>query len=106
MADTNPSENPPANHLGVLVRARRRELELTQAELAARIEKSPSYISALESGSVAPSLTTLRHIAAALDTVVGFFFERPGESGRGEPAGAGARLRVVRPDTRKVLIDP
>jgi transcriptional regulator with XRE-family HTH domain len=67
MADMNTPDNPPANHLGMLVRARRRALGLTQAELAARIEKSPSYISALESGSVAPSLMTLRHIAAALD---------------------------------------
>src|SRR3954451_16608484 len=98
MAAMNTPDHLPANHLGALARARRRELELTQAELAARIEKSPSYISALESGSVAPSLTTLRHIASALDTVVGFFFERPGESGRSEPGGAGARLRVVRPD--------
>jgi len=84
MADTHTPDNLPANHLGALVRARRRALGLTQAELAARIEKSPSYISALESGSVAPSLTTLRHIAAALETVVGFFFEQPGDSGRAE----------------------
>jgi transcriptional regulator with XRE-family HTH domain len=93
-------------HLGALIRTRRRALGLTQAELAAQIDKSPSYISGLESGSVAPSLTTLRHIAAALETVVGFFFEQPGDSGRAEPATGGARLRVVRPDTRKVLIDP
>jgi transcriptional regulator with XRE-family HTH domain len=106
MAAINTTNNPPANHLGALARARRRELGLTQAELAARIEKSPSYISALESGSVAPSLTTLRHIAAALETVVGFFFEQPGTSGRAEPAAGSTRLRVVRPDTRKMLIDP
>jgi transcriptional regulator with XRE-family HTH domain len=102
----NTPDNPPANNLGALIRSRRRELGLTQAELAARIEKSPSYISALESGSVAPSLTTLRHIAAALETVVGFFFEQPGGAGRAEQASGGARLRVVRPETRKVLIDP
>ena len=93
-------------HLGALIRARRRELGLTQAELAARVDKSPSYISALESGSVAPSLTALRHIARALETVVGYFFEQPGDGQvRAEPA-SGARQRVVRPATRKVLIDP
>ena len=101
----NTPDNPLANPLGALVRTRRRALGLTQAELAAQIERSPSYISALESGSVAPSLTTLRHIAAALDTVVGFFFEQPG-SGRAEPAVGDTRLRVVRPDTRKMLLDP
>src|SRR6266508_4171301 len=106
MADMHTLGNPPAHHLGALVRARRRELGLTQAELAARIEKSPSYISALESSSVAPSLTTLRHIAAALGTVVGFVFEGPVNSGRAEAGSGGPRLRVVRPDTRKVLIDP
>jgi transcriptional regulator with XRE-family HTH domain len=98
---------PPANHLGALVRVRRRALGLTQAELAARIDRSPSYISALESGSIAPSLTTLRHIAAALGTVVGFFFEQPGDgSGRAEPAAGSGRLRVVHPATRKMLVDP
>jgi transcriptional regulator with XRE-family HTH domain len=94
-------------HLGALIRARRRELGLTQAELAARVDKSPSYVSALESGSVAPSLAALRHIAGALETVVGYFFEQPGNGQlRAEPASGGGRLRVVRPATRKVLIDP
>ena len=103
MIDT---EQQHSSHLGALIRARRHELRLTQAELAARIDKSPSYISALESGSVAPSLTALRHIAGALETVVGYFFEQPGNgAGRAEPGGA-ARLRIVRPATRKVLIDP
>jgi transcriptional regulator with XRE-family HTH domain len=100
-------EQQQTANLGALIRARRHELGLTQAELAARIGKSPSYISALESGSTAPSLTTLRHIAYALGTVVGHFFEPPaGANGRLEPAPGGTRLRVVRPDTRKVLIDP
>ena len=89
------SEEQQTSNLGALIRTRRRELGLTQAELATRIDKSPSYISALESGSVAPSLTALRHIAGALETVVGYFFEQPGNgAGRAEPGGA-ARLRIV-----------
>lgn len=98
------------HHIGSLIRARRRALGLTQAELARRVEKSTSYISTLESGNTAPSLTALRHIAAALDTVVGFFFEEQQGGGvRGEPRPPihnAAAPRVVRPATRKVLTDP
>ena len=98
------------HHVGSLIRARRRALGLTQAELARRVEKSTSYISTLESGNTAPSLTALRHIAAALDTVVGFFFEEQQGGGvRAEsrtPIQDAARPRVVRPATRKVLTDP
>src|SRR5262245_46760575 len=105
MAGTDHSGELPAHHLGALIRARRRELGPTHAGRAARTEKPPSYIPALESDNVAPSLTPLRHIAGALDPVVGFFFEQPGDGGRAEPA-PGGRPRVVRPATRKVLIDP
>src|SRR5690242_42797 len=84
MDDRDPQQN---QRLGALVRARRRELGLTQVELAARIERSPSYVSALESGSIAPSLTTLRQIASALSTVVAYFFEEQGTAAlRAEPA--------------------
>ncbi len=100
----------PANHphVGVLVRARRRERGMTQADLAARVGKSPSYISALESGGTSPSLMALRHIAEALDTVIGYFFEEQNANGPANEVanGAPARVRVVRPATRKVLIDP
>lgn len=96
-----------SDNLGALIRRRRQELGLTQAELAKRIEKSPSYISSLESGSVAPSLTTLRHIAAALNTVVAAFFTQPTNgTGRDSVPENPVQLRVVHPQTRKVLIDP
>jgi transcriptional regulator with XRE-family HTH domain len=104
MDERDPQQN---QRLGELVRARRRELGLTQAELAAQIERSPSYVSALESGSIAPSLTTLRQISSALSTVVAYFFEEQGAAARraAAPAPKG-QLRVVRPATRKVLVDP
>jgi transcriptional regulator with XRE-family HTH domain len=95
--------------IGAMIRALRRQLGLTQAELAARVGRSPSYISALESGATTPSLTTLRHIATALDTVVAAFFEEPApDQDPSEPALSRDHLRprVVRPATRKVLIDP
>jgi transcriptional regulator with XRE-family HTH domain len=98
------------SHLGTLIRKRRRELGLTQVELAKRIDKSPSYISSLESGSVAPSLAALRHIAQALDTVLGYFFSAPGNGklpAENTPDKENpVQIRVVRPTTRKVLIDP
>lgn len=93
------------DNLGQLIRKRRLELDLTQAELAGRINKSPSYISSLESGHVAPSLTTLRHIASALDTVLAAFFTEP-TNGNSVHDQAPDKLRVVRPTTRKMLVDP
>lgn len=101
-----PTDESRMDELGTLIKRRRQELGLTQVELAKRIEKSPSYISSLENGTVAPSLTTLRHIAAALETVLGSFFMQPG-NGRGESGtDASPRLRVIQPHTRKMLVDP
>ena len=103
-----PPETNQEKQLGILIRKRRQELGLTQAEVARRIGKSPSYISSLEGGSVAPSLTTLRHIASALETVVAFFFSQPTNNSHRPDATAdnAARPRVIHPSMRKVLIDP
>jgi transcriptional regulator with XRE-family HTH domain len=102
------SNQAQTDHLGKLIRRRRQELGLTQAELAERIHKSTSYISALENGNVAPSLTTLRHIATALDTVLAAFFSQPpdGRANNGVVSDSPMHLRVVHPHTRKILIDP
>lgn len=94
----------PQDHPGILVRQRRLELGLTQGELAQRIDRSTSYISSVENGKVAPSLMALRHIAAALETVVAAFFsDGNGGAKSDEPL---PRVRVVKPHTRKVMIDP
>ncbi len=55
--------------MGRRIRARRRSLGLTQAELAAPLSKS--YVSAVEHGRVLPSLRTLRLIASRLGVGVG-----------------------------------
>ncbi len=47
--------------------ARRRALGLTQDELARRAQMSPTLISRVESGQRAPTVTTLRQIAQALE---------------------------------------
>ena len=56
MAAMNTPDNPPANHLGALVRARRRELGLTQAELAAAVGVSRQSINSIERDRYVPSL--------------------------------------------------
>lgn len=48
------------------LRARRYELNISQAELAARVNMSQSQISDLERGFGMPTLTTLDAIAKAL----------------------------------------
>ena len=50
-----------------LIRARN-EAKLSQAELAKRIGTTQSAIARLESGSISPSLSTLRRYAAATGT--------------------------------------
>ncbi len=59
--------------------ARRRALGLTQDELAKRAHTSPSLISRVESGQRAPTVTTLRRLAQALEAnLVVDFDGRPG----------------------------
>lgn len=51
---------------GKLLRKTRRELEVTQRELAARIEMDTAYLSRLETGEYNPSRQTVRRLAKAL----------------------------------------
>ena len=50
------------------LRSRRRELNLTQAQLATSIGAAHSYVSDLERGRISPNITSLAAIAEALDT--------------------------------------
>ena len=60
----------------------RERLRLTQAELAERIESSPSYLGHLERGEREPSLLTIEELSKALGIRAGeFFVERRGEGG-------------------------
>lgn len=49
------------------MRERRKEIRMTQEELAARIGASRSYICDIECGRYDPSIKTLRKIAKVLD---------------------------------------
>jgi predicted transcriptional regulator len=53
------------------LRTRRKELDLTQSELAERAGVSQPLIARIEGGDVDPRLSTLRSIVNALDTVAG-----------------------------------
>ncbi len=52
---------------GPVLRRFRQEKNLSQEELAARLEVSPSYISRMESDMKKPSLEMLFRLATALD---------------------------------------
>jgi transcriptional regulator with XRE-family HTH domain len=62
-------------NLGRLIRQRRRELRLTQQELAQRLQVSTPRISDLERGKVRnPRRNTLVNLASALEIPVGDLF--------------------------------
>ncbi|MGW1076713.1 helix-turn-helix domain-containing protein [Streptomyces sp. NPDC002537] len=50
-----------------LVRARRMELGLSQAELAARAGTGQAFISRVESGKITPTIPVLQRLATALE---------------------------------------
>ena len=50
-----------------LIRSRRSELGLSQAELAARAGTGQAFVSRVESGKTTPTLPVLQRLAAALD---------------------------------------
>lgn len=66
------------NRLGARIRARRRELRLTQAELGSP-EYTKSYISQVEKGLIWPSLPAMIHIAQKLQRPIDWFLsDHPG----------------------------
>jgi len=53
--------------IGKRLRARRKYLDMTQAQLSYKVETDPSYIRKVESGKVNISISKLHEIVAALD---------------------------------------
>ena len=68
-------EQAPAYAIARAVIAARTRRGLTQAELAARMETSQSYIARLEAGRVLPTMKTLLRVANATGTRARFDFE-------------------------------
>lgn len=56
--------------LGKNIRNRRKELHLTQQNLADRVDKSHNFVGKIESAISKPSLDTLINIAIQLNTTV------------------------------------
>jgi transcriptional regulator with XRE-family HTH domain len=62
------------NNFGNLIASRRKELKMTQKELALKLNVSDKTISKWETGTSYPEVTMLSEIAKALDMNVGDFF--------------------------------
>ena len=53
----------------------RKKLDLTQDELAFRVNISPSYLSAIERGVTDTTISTAKRLAKALDTTLSELFD-------------------------------
>jgi len=62
--------------LALEVKVRRRELDLTQEDLAARCELDRPFISLIEVGKKQPTISVLYRIAVALELTFAEFCER------------------------------
>ena len=63
---------------GKAIRRRRRELDLSQEELAERAELHRTYISNIERGELNPSLETMEKLVKALNITVSDLFANYG----------------------------
>ncbi|ACC83661.1 helix-turn-helix domain-containing protein [Nostoc punctiforme] len=70
---------------GKAVRRRRRELDLSQEQLAERAELHRTYISNLERGELNPSLETMEKLANALNISIPAMFINYGIQVENEP---------------------
>jgi transcriptional regulator with XRE-family HTH domain len=74
-----PSKSPPPAQprIGAVIRARRRQLQLTLQALADAAGISVGYVSQVERDLATPSLGTLAQIARSLDVGVDYFISTP-----------------------------
>lgn len=93
--------------LGAEIRALRSSRGLSTVQLARACGVSPSLVSQVERGVVAPSLEVLWAVARALEVPIGTFFQHdadiPADDGGGEGPDAGIKATVVRASQRKRL---
>ena len=87
---------PLPSTLGADIRAVRKTRGLTLAQLADTLGRSVGWLSQVERDLSQPSITDLRHIAAALDTTVSLLFGQA-------PAPAHEAGRIVRATSRRPM---
>ena len=87
---------PRSTTLGADIRAVRKQRGLTLTQLALRLGRSVGWLSQVERDLSQPSITDLRHIAAALDTTVSLLFGQA-------PAPAGEAGHIVRKSARRPI---
>ncbi|MFT7059073.1 MAG: transcriptional regulator with XRE-family HTH domain [Pseudorhodobacter sp.] len=69
------ADRPKAAHVGVTLRIRRRQLDLTLDDVATRAGCSESMLCKIETGKVNPSITLLRRLAQALSVNIAALFD-------------------------------
>ena len=97
-------ERTPENQLeiaiGQQVRAFRKQLHMTVAEVAGQAHLSPGMLSKIENGLTSPSLATLKALSGALNVPVTAFFRKYEEERDATFVRAGQGLNIERRGTR------
>ena len=86
--------NTGRGNLGLSIRVRRQELDLTQQQVAERAGLSTGFISQVERNLATPSLSSLVQIAHALETETAEFLKQPVNTGPITRRNARQRYRV------------
>jgi transcriptional regulator with XRE-family HTH domain len=82
----------PSSHVGVSLRLRRRQMDLTLDDVATRAGCSESMLCKIETGKVNPSITLLRRLAEALSINIAALFEDNAPAGIVQRAGQRPRI--------------
>ena len=86
--------------IGQQVRAFRKQLHMTVAEVAGQADLSPGMLSKIENGLTSPSLATLKALSSALNVPVTAFFRKYEEERDATFVKAGQGLNIERRGTR------
>lgn len=93
-------ENQLEIAIGQQVRAFRKQLHMTVAEVASQAHLSPGMLSKIENGLTSPSLATLKALSGALNVPVTAFFRKYEEERDATFVKAGQGLNIERRGTR------
>ena len=93
-------ENQLEIAIGQQVRAFRKQLHMTVAEVAGQADLSPGMLSKIENGLTSPSLATLKALSGALNVPVTAFFRKYEEERDATFVKAGQGLNIERRGTR------